>query len=324
MERIIYVGNGGVFGFADGLFEIFEREINKIMGDDENTFQNKVQAIINHMNDTVLKELLQGYTKTEKKTIKDAYVIARKKLLKQEIKNDLEQIISQSLEQGSNLEELILKMQSDAELIKMYGEMSDEDKKYIIGCMGKTLKNMQKKVNDNNQVNIEEEKEEIILTAMKEVEPETLKTALNANEETIKPEQSEYLEEVAEFTNDYKFLCEDSSVYAAKTGYRRKFHNFENYEKFYKLRSKLKEIVNTLEISECEVIRLILEGSIGETNRYTSSLDKKTSEKVKLLVEKFSESVQEDKDNKYILEQVRSQMLVKSNEDKKTTSGEGR
>lgn len=343
MEQRIFIENFGVFGYQKGILEKFESNIDILMSindvkrTDDNTvnFKNKVQAIINYMNDEKLRELLQGGNKAEKKTIKTAYSMARKKLLKQEIKNDLEQRIAQSLEQGSNLEELTFKMQSDMALIEMYGEMSDEDKKYISKCVANVLKDLQGKVNNNKQEKTKKagskgknsnkgKKKNIVLTAMKEVESETLNNALRANEATMDKDENSYLAEVAEFTNGYKFLCEDSSVYAAKTGYRRKFKDFGNYEKFYKLRKKLKEVIDGLAISESDAISLVLEGVSEKANSYITGLEQTSSEQTKVLVEKLYKEVQEDKDNKYILEQVRSKINLKPSQDNKNSSSEER
>lgn len=352
MEQHIFIENVGVFGYQKGILEKFESNIDILMSindvkrTDDNTvkFKNKVQAIINYMNDEKLRELLQGGNKAEKKTIKTAYSMARKKLLKQEIKNDLEQRIAQSLEQGSNLEELTFKMQSDMALIEMYGEMSDEDKKYISKCVADILKPMKgkanSKVDNDKEIDNKEgkpnragskgknsnkgKKKNIVLTAMKEVESETLNNALRANEATMDKDENSYLAEVAEFTNGYKFLCEDSSVYAAKTGYRRKFKDFGNYEKFYKLRKKLKEVIDGLAISESNAISLVLEGVSEKANGYITGLEQTSSEQIKVLVENLSKEVQEDEDNKYILEQVRSKINLKPIQDNKNSSGEGR
>lgn len=317
MKRNSYVENGGILGYINMIVEIFEKEINEIMDNDKNEFQNKVQVIINYMNENTLSELLQGYKTSESKIIEKAYVIARKKLLKRGIQKDLKQRISQSLEQGSNLEEVMLKMQSDMAIVEMYGEMSDEDKEYISKCVTRIFNDMQKQKN-----NINRQKEAVILNAMQEVEPQTLKNMLNVSETTT--EKESYLDEVSEFTNGFKFLCEDSDVYSAKTGYRRKFHNWENYEKFYKLRRKLKEIVNMLVISECEVINLILKGPTQETNSSIYGLDKNSRKVVMSLVKQLFEELQVDQDNQYILEQFRSQMMANSIEDKEDSTGDGR
>lgn len=129
-----------------------------------------------------------------------------------------------------------------------------------------------------------EEKQKIIRNAMQEVETEVLMEnvmALNEGnsqdtqseeqyendsdveesdekEEEIKPS---YFEEVMSFTDGFSFFCKDSMIYAAETGFRKKFHDLVNYMKFYELRSQVQRIMDIYGIRESRAMKKILEDS---------------------------------------------------------------
>ena len=235
----IYVGNGGIFGFEKGIREKMIDRIAERAEQDENE-GNRVSYVLEVMSDEELARLLAGNGKADQKTIKQAFKIAKKKILKEEVKYILDEKVAIDLNvYGLQIDKILSNMKNSSYLEETFGELSEEDKNIIRKCINECVKDIESRIakgekfesdiefDEDNEEEQDQEQEQDNSNIEQDVMPikEDKKGLKNrnakvdtiskrvSNEVVRKPDRSNsseeenYYQEVLRFTNEFAFFA---------------------------------------------------------------------------------------------------------------------
>ena len=86
-------------------------------------------------------------------------------------------------------------------------------------------------------------------------------------------EDEKFLEEVAKYTDGYKFLASSRFIYIAQNGNMyldtdgKKFKNVDRYYRFMEIQDKLHEIMTSQTVDEMKAINILLKGEVSDVER---------------------------------------------------------